>query len=77
MKTRIYLVTIRQDAAILAQRLIRASSRATAVRWASRDFIEAHVPAQDELVDRLTAGGLRVEEAREDTETLDLFLGES
>lgn len=77
MKPRIYLVTIHQDATTLEQRLIRASSRAAAIRWAARDFIDAAVPSLDQLEHCLTTAGLKCETAGEDTETLDLSLEES
>lgn len=71
MKTRIYLVTIHEGASVLQQRLIRATTRSQAIRWASRDFIDAEPASQDGLVLGITEG-LRVEEAR-DSDTPDML----
>lgn len=53
------------------QRQAAPPARSQAIRWASRDFIDAEPASQDGLVKGITEG-LRVEEARE-PDTPDMF----
>jgi len=59
--TRVYVVT---DTATKAQRLIRATYRATALRHAAATVFEVRAATHDDL-ERLITAGMRVERASE------------
>lgn len=61
MPTRIYVVT---DSSTKAERLVRATFRATAVRHVAQSHFAARAATQDDL-ERLITAGVRVEQAVE------------
>lgn len=73
MAIRIYVVT---DTETQNQRLIRASTRAEAVRYASRSRFTVEPASQDDLVN-LLPNGVKIEVSKTDMDTKSLFADET
>lgn len=69
MAIRIYVVT---NNATQEQRLIRASNRADAVRYASRTSFSVDAASQEDLV-KLLPKGVQIETSKVDMDTKPLF----
>lgn len=73
MAIRIYVVT---DNETKNQRLIRATNRAEAVRFASRTRFSVEAASQDDLV-ALLPNGVKIEASQVDVDTQPLFKNEA
>lgn len=73
MAIRIYVVT---DNETKNQRLIRATNRAEAVRFASRTRFSVEAASQDDLV-ALLPNGVKIEASQVDVDTKPLFKNEA
>ena len=73
MAIRIYVVT---DNETKNQRLIRATNRAEAVRFASRTRFSVEAASQDDLV-ALLPNGVKIEVSKTDLDTKPLFKDEA
>lgn len=73
MAIRVYVVT---DTETKSQRLIRASNRAEAVRFASRTRFTVDAASQDDLIN-LLPNGVKIEVSKVDLDTKSLFEDEA